>query len=58
MNDQDAFERILHGVDQVGAVLVEPVEFFQTTSTSPFRGARRQLSSPGRSSGTPEARSW
>ena len=31
---------------------------FQTTSTSPFRRARRQLSSPGRSSRTPEARLW
>ena len=28
------------------------------TSTSPLRRARRQLSSPGRSSRTPEARSW
>ena len=31
---------------------------FQTTSTSSFRSAHRQLSSPGRSSQTPEARSW
>ena len=31
---------------------------FQTTSTSPVRRARRQLSSPGRSSRTPEAKSW
>ena len=31
---------------------------FQTTSTSPFRSARTQLSSPGRSSRTPDAKSW
>ena len=31
---------------------------FQSTSTSPVRSARRQLSSPGRSSRTPEAKSW
>ena len=31
---------------------------FQTTNTSPLRRARRQLSSPGRSSRRPEAKSW
>ena len=31
---------------------------FQTTSTSPVRSARTQLSSPGRSSRTPDATSW
>ena len=31
---------------------------FQTTSTSPVRSSRTQLSSPGRSSRTPDAKSW
>ena len=31
---------------------------FQMTSTSPFLRARTQLSSPGRSSRTPDAKSW
>ena len=31
---------------------------FQTTSTSPFFSARTQLSSPGRSSRPPDAKSW
>ena len=48
---------VLHGVDQMGEVTAETVAF-QTTSTSPFLRARKQLLSPGRSSRTPEAKSW
>ena len=47
---------VLHGVDQMDEVAAETVEF-QTTSTSPFLRTRKQLSSSGRSSRTPEAKS-
>ena len=53
-----AGRQVLHGVDQVGQGTAEAVELFQTTSTSPVRSAHTQLSSPGRSSRTPDATSW
>ena len=51
--------RTVHGVDPRWArFAAQARSSFQTTSTSPFRRARKQLSSPGRSSRTPEAKSW